>query len=89
MPQIQESPAPSTDAPAAAHACGGCLDRRQVLQRAGLVTMGVAAAGVLAACSSSGSGDGRRRAVALGQASLDAGHGPQRQLGQQDGEDHA
>ena len=38
--------------------CAGCLDRRQVLVRAGLVTMGVAAAGVLAACgggSSSGS----------------------------------
>jgi Rieske Fe-S protein len=30
--------------------CSGCLDRRQVLVRAGFVTMGVAAAGVLAAC---------------------------------------
>lgn len=58
MPQIQESPARSADTPAAAHACDGCVDRRQVLQRAGLVTMGVAAAGVLAACSASGSGDG-------------------------------
>src|SRR3954451_2751425 len=47
----QESPA----APASAHTCEGCLDRRQVLVRAGLVTMGVAAAGVLAAC---GGGDG-------------------------------
>jgi cytochrome b6-f complex iron-sulfur subunit len=37
----------------AAH-CVGCLDRRQMLKRAGLVTAGVAAAGVLAACGSSG-----------------------------------
>lgn len=60
MPQTQESPARSHDG-TAAHTCGGCLDRRQVLQRAGLVTMGVAAAGVLAACSAGGadgSGDG-------------------------------
>src|SRR4051812_46997367 len=33
--------------------CSGCLDRRQILVRAGLVTMGVAAAGVLAACGGS------------------------------------
>ncbi|MBO3102456.1 QcrA and Rieske domain-containing protein [Cellulomonas fengjieae] len=32
------------------HTCDGCLERREVLVRAGLVTMGVAAAGVLAAC---------------------------------------
>ena len=35
------------------HTCDGCLDRREVLVRAGLVTMGVAAAGVLAACGGS------------------------------------
>lgn len=34
--------------------CVGCLDRRQVLKRAGLVTAGVATAGVLAACSRGG-----------------------------------
>lgn len=38
--------------------CTGCLDRRQVLMRAGMVTMGVAAAGVLAACGGSGSDTG-------------------------------
>lgn len=37
--------------------CGRCLDRRQVLARAGVVTMGVAAMGVLAACGG-GYGDG-------------------------------
>lgn len=37
-------------APPSAHACDGCLDRREVLVRAGVVTMGVAAVGVLAAC---------------------------------------
>ena len=47
----QESPA----APISAHTCDGCLDRRQMLARAGLVTMGVAAAGVLAACGGGGS----------------------------------
>jgi cytochrome b6-f complex iron-sulfur subunit len=40
--------------------CTGCLDRRQILQRAGLVTMGVAAAGVLAACGGGSSGDNAR-----------------------------
>lgn len=35
--------------------CDGCLDRRQVLKRAGVVTAGVAAAGVLAACGRAGS----------------------------------
>ena len=38
-----------------ASSCNGCLDRRQVLQRVGLVTAGVAAAGVLAACGGGGS----------------------------------
>ncbi len=38
--------------------CDGCLDRRAILVRAGVVTMGVAAAGVLAACSSGGSTPG-------------------------------
>jgi cytochrome b6-f complex iron-sulfur subunit len=37
--------------------CAGCLDRRQVLARAGVVTMGVAAMGVLAACGGGGYGD--------------------------------
>src|SRR4051812_33082070 len=45
----------SSAAPIDAHECGGCLDRREVLVRAGLVTMGVAAAGVLAACGGGGS----------------------------------
>lgn len=80
MPQIQESPARSTDAPAGAHACGGCLDRRQVLQRAGLVTMGVAAAGVLAACSSSGSGDGGSGGGGGGGGSTPAADGALAQL---------
>jgi len=40
----------SVTAPTVPHSCDGCLDRREVLVRAGLVTMGVAAAGVLAAC---------------------------------------
>lgn len=34
--------------------CAGCLDRRQLLKRAGVVATGIAAAGVLAACSSPG-----------------------------------
>ena len=40
----------STTAQSTPHTCDGCLDRREMLVRAGLVTMGVAAAGVLAAC---------------------------------------
>jgi cytochrome b6-f complex iron-sulfur subunit len=47
----------STEAPTSPHTCTGCLDRREVLVRAGLVTMGVAAAGVLAACGGGGSTD--------------------------------
>ena len=43
----------SATAQSTPHTCNGCLDRREVLVRAGLVTMGVAAAGVLAACGSS------------------------------------
>lgn len=42
--------------------CAGCLSRRDVLVRGGMATMGVAAAGVLAACgggSGSGGGDGK------------------------------
>lgn len=46
----QESPAE----PTSQHTCDGCLDRRAVLVRAGLVTVGVAAAGVLAACGGGG-----------------------------------
>jgi len=55
---VQDSPTvPTTET--AEHSCAGCYDRRQILVRAGLVTMGVAAAGVLAACgSSSDSGTG-------------------------------
>ncbi|WP_081844466.1 ubiquinol-cytochrome c reductase iron-sulfur subunit [Cellulomonas sp. URHE0023] len=58
---------PTSDLHAAS--CTGCLDRRQVLARAGLVTMGVAAAGVLAACgggSSGGSADGAGDASSSG-----------------------
>ena len=43
----------STTAQSTPHTCDGCLDRREMLVRAGLVTMGVAAAGVLAACGGS------------------------------------
>lgn len=43
----------SATAQSTTHTCDGCLDRREVLVRAGLVTMGVAAAGVLAACGGS------------------------------------
>ena len=43
----------SATAQSTPHTCDGCLDRREVLVRAGLVTMGVAAAGVLAACGGS------------------------------------
>ena len=43
----------SATAQSTPHTCNGCLDRREVLVRAGLVTMGVAAAGVLAACGGS------------------------------------
>ncbi|WP_456845387.1 QcrA and Rieske domain-containing protein [Cellulomonas sp. P5_C6] len=43
----------STTAQSAPHTCDGCLDRREMLVRAGLVTMGVAAASVLAACGGS------------------------------------
>ena len=43
----------SATAQSTPHTCDGCLDRREMLVRAGLVTMGVAAAGVLAACGGS------------------------------------
>jgi len=43
----------SATAQSTPHTCDGCLDRREVLVRAGLVSMGVAAAGVLAACGGS------------------------------------
>jgi cytochrome b6-f complex iron-sulfur subunit len=43
----------STTAHSTPRECDGCLDRREVLVRAGLVTMGVAAASVLAACGGS------------------------------------
>ncbi|GEM_PF-279647 len=88
MPRtIQESPALSlahdpTDGPTTVaavptpHSCGGCLDRRQVLQRAGLVTMGVAAAGVLAACSSGGSGGSGDDGGTGGDSGGDGGSAP-------------
>jgi cytochrome b6-f complex iron-sulfur subunit len=50
-------PAPPSH-PSGTHDCAGCLDRRQVLVRAGVAAVGVAAAGVLAACSGSTAGDG-------------------------------
>lgn len=59
----QEFPA----APTSAHTCDGCLDRRQVMVRAGLVTMGVAAAGVLAACGGGGSDTPSAAAPAAGE----------------------
>jgi cytochrome b6-f complex iron-sulfur subunit len=56
----------SPSAPTSAHTCDGCLDRRDVLVRAGLVTMGVAAAGLLAACGGGGS-DAAAKAPAPGE----------------------
>ena len=50
------------------HSCDGCLDRREVLVRAGLVTMGVAAAGVLAACGGSETPNGDEAPAASGGA---------------------
>jgi len=50
----------------APHTCDGCLDRREVLVRAGLVTMGVAAAGVLAACGGSDTPSGGGAAASGG-----------------------
>jgi nitrite reductase/ring-hydroxylating ferredoxin subunit len=44
--------------PADAHACAGCVDRRQLLQRAGAVGLGAAVVGVLAACGSGSGGSG-------------------------------
>jgi nitrite reductase/ring-hydroxylating ferredoxin subunit len=41
-----------------AHGCAGCLDRRQLLQRAGAVGLGAAVVGVLAACGSGSGGGG-------------------------------
>ena len=62
----------SATAPTAPHTCDGCLDRREVLVRAGLVTMGVAAAGVLAACSGSDSPSGEEAPAASGGANAGA-----------------
>jgi Rieske Fe-S protein len=53
-------------APPSTHACDGCLDRREVLVRAGLVTVGVAAAGVLTACGGSPASSGGSPAVSGG-----------------------
>jgi cytochrome b6-f complex iron-sulfur subunit len=52
------------------HACDGCLDRRQVLVRAGAVGLGVAAAGVLAACSGAASSGGGPKATGGSDGSL-------------------
>ncbi|WP_426593615.1 ubiquinol-cytochrome c reductase iron-sulfur subunit [Cellulomonas sp. McL0617] len=68
MSSLVDSPV-STDLHRDPHesGCSGCLDRRQVLMRAGLVTMGVAAAGVLAACGGgSSSSSGKSTAAADG-----------------------
>jgi len=56
--------------PSGAHDCAGCLDRRQVLVRAGAAAMGVAAAGVLAACSGSSGGDDATQAPPAADGSL-------------------
>jgi cytochrome b6-f complex iron-sulfur subunit len=50
--------------------CDGCLDRRQLLVRAGAVGLGVAAAGVLAACSAGGSSGGGPKATTGADGSL-------------------
>ena len=69
MSSLVDSPS-TTDPHGNSHesGCAGCLDRRQVLVRAGLVTMGVAAAGVLAACGggSASSGNDSPRTAADG-----------------------
>lgn len=55
MSSLLDTPTtPDPDDHEHASGCGGCLDRRQVLKRAGLVTAGVAAAGALAACGAGG-----------------------------------
>jgi Rieske Fe-S protein len=56
----------SATAQSTTHTCDGCLDRREVLVRAGLVTMGVAAAGVLAACGGSDTPSGGASAASDG-----------------------
>jgi Rieske Fe-S protein len=56
----------SATAQSTTHTCDGCLDRREVLVRAGLVTMGVAAAGVLAACGGSDTPTGGESAASDG-----------------------
>lgn len=57
------------EVPAEAHDCAGCLDRRQVLQRAGVVGLGAAVVGVLAACGS-GSGSSGPQATRGADGSL-------------------
>ncbi|MDM7854907.1 QcrA and Rieske domain-containing protein [Cellulomonas alba] len=58
MPRLTHTPRTEDAAPEDAHSCAGCLDRRQVLQRAGAVGLGAAVVGVLAACGSGSSGGG-------------------------------
>ena len=71
-PNTQDpNPGPS---PVATDSCDGCLDRRQVLLRAGMVTMGVAAAGLLAACGG-GSSDGDSGSDTGGEETSDSGGG--------------
>jgi len=62
--------APAVSTP---HTCDGCLDRREVLVRAGLVTMGVAAAGVLAACGGSDTPSGGSSASGGGASAENGG----------------
>jgi Rieske Fe-S protein len=65
---------PAGDTPADAHdeACESCLDRRQLLARAGVAGLGVAAVGVLAAC---GSGSGQKSDGASAEPAAAAGGG--------------
>ena len=71
----------SATAQSTPHTCDGCLDRREVLVRAGLVTMGVAAAGVLAACGGSRHPD---RRGARGERRRRAGAGVRHPRGRRD-----
>src|SRR3954452_4405521 len=75
MSSLLDSPnTPDPDSHEHATGCVGCLDRRQMLKRAGLLAAGVAAGGVLAACgrrggstndgTSSGNTGGRSGALA-------------------------
>jgi len=62
----------ATQASADAHACAGCLDRRQLLQRAGAVGLGALVVGALAACGSGSDGSSGSGGDGGGQASAGA-----------------